>query len=102
MQFFENDFYGILPELFLLLSSLSLLMFGVVYSTSKEHGSPSLMKVMSWASVLCLVLTGFLLLNTPCNSMIFFSQSLLLDELSVFFKILINSSLVSNEKVLTP
>ena len=96
MQFFENDFYGILPELFLLLSSLSLLMFGVVYSTSKEHGSPSLMKVMSWASVLCLVLTGFLLLNTPCNSMIFFSQSLLLDELSVFFKILILVGSVSS------
>ena len=96
MQFFENDFYGIIPELFLLLSSLSLLMFGVVYSTSKEHGSPSLMKVMSWASVLCLVLTGFLLLNTPCNSMIFFSQSLLLDELSVFFKILILVGSVSS------
>jgi len=89
MQFFENDLYVILPELFLLLSSLSLLMFGVVYSTSKLHGSPPLMQVMGWGSVIILIMTGLLVLNTPCNSMIFFSQSLLLDELSLFFKILV-------------
>ena len=33
---FENDFKGIFPELFLVLTILLLLIYGVVYSTSKE------------------------------------------------------------------
>jgi len=33
---FENDFYAILPELYLTLSTLVLLLFGVFYSTSKK------------------------------------------------------------------
>ena len=34
---FENDFYAILPELYLTLSTLVLLLFGVFYSTSKSE-----------------------------------------------------------------
>src|SRR6056300_2059094 len=87
--FFENDFYAILPELFLLCASLALLVFGVVYSTSKTHGKPSLMRLMGWATILCLGLTFALVWNTPFQSMIFFSQSLLIDEFTFFFKVLI-------------
>jgi proton-translocating NADH-quinone oxidoreductase chain N len=89
MEFFENDFYGFLPELFLLIASLTLLMFGVIYSTSKTHGQPSCMQLLSWMSLLSLVLTAGLVFNSPVQSMIFFSQALYLDELSSFFKILI-------------
>ena len=89
MGFFENDFYDFLPELFLLIASLTLLMFGVIYSTSKTHGQPSCMQLLSWMSLLSLVLTAGLVFNSPVQSMIFFSQALYLDELSSFFKILI-------------
>ena len=87
--FFENDFYAILPELFLLCASLTLLVFGVVYSTSHAHGKPSLMKLIGWTTILCLSLTFALVWNTPFQSMIFFSQSLLIDEFTFFFKVLI-------------
>jgi proton-translocating NADH-quinone oxidoreductase chain N len=89
MEFFENDLYAIFPELFLLIASLSLLMFGVVFSTSKIYGEPSLMQAMSWLSLLSLLLTGGLFLNNPFQSIILFSQSLSIDELSSFFKLLI-------------
>nr|AGR42885.1 NADH dehydrogenase subunit 2 [Ostreococcus tauri]AGR43057.1 NADH dehydrogenase subunit 2 [Ostreococcus tauri]AGR43143.1 NADH dehydrogenase subunit 2 [Ostreococcus tauri]AGR43229.1 NADH dehydrogenase subunit 2 [Ostreococcus tauri] len=89
MHFFQNDFYFVLPELFLFGASLSLLMFGVIYSTSVSHGKPGLMKVMSWASIVCLAMTLGLVLNTPVHSTVVFSQSLLLDDLSTFFKFLI-------------
>jgi hypothetical protein len=88
MGFFENDFYGFLPELFLLIASLTLLMFGVIYSTSKTHGQPSCMQLLSWMSLLSLVLTAGLVFNSPVQSMIFFSQALYLDELSCLFNIL--------------
>lgn len=89
MEFFENDFYFVLPEFFLLVASLSLLMFGVVYSTSANYGKPALMTVMSWGSIISLAMTCILLLNTPAQSILLFSQSLLFDELSFFFKLLI-------------
>ena len=89
MEFFENDLYAIFPELFLFIASLSLLMFGVIYSTSRTHGHPSLMQTMSWMSLLSLVLTAGLILNSPVQSMVFFSQALSLDEFSTFFKLLI-------------
>jgi len=89
MQFFENDFYFVLPELFLLVSSLSLLVFGVVYSTAPTYGKPALMTVMSWASIVSLAMTFILLLNTPAQSILLFSQSLLFDDFGLFFKLLI-------------
>ena len=70
MQFFENDFYGILPELFLLGASLTLLMFGVIYSSSPVFGTPSLMKITSWLSILSLILTLGLVVNNSMPSMV--------------------------------
>ena len=51
---FENDFYAILPELYLTLSTLVLLLFGVFYSTSKKHQSPSMMQTVAWLGLFCL------------------------------------------------
>lgn len=36
---FENDFKGIFPELFLVLTILLLLLYGVILSTSKEKNT---------------------------------------------------------------
>ena len=59
---FENDFYAILPELYLTLSTLVLLLFGVFYSTSKKHQSPSMMQTVAWLGLFCLFCT-FCFLN---------------------------------------
>ena len=89
MQFFENDFYGILPELFLLGASLTLLMFGVIYSSSPVFGTPSLMKITSWLSILSLILTLGLVVNNSMPSMVLCTQNLFIDSFTDFFKLLI-------------
>ena len=53
---FENDFYAILPELYLTLSTLVLLLFGVFYSTSKKHQSPSMMQTVAWLGLFLFIL----------------------------------------------
>ena len=42
IHLFENDFYALFPELFLTCTTMLLLMFGVVWSTSKAEGYPIL------------------------------------------------------------
>lgn len=54
MQFinlFENDFYALFPELFLTCAALLLLVFGVIWSTSKASGYPILVHTVAWLSV---------------------------------------------------
>ena len=86
---FENDFYAILPELYLTLSTLVLLLFGVFYSTSKKHQSPSMMQTVAWLGLFCLFCTFCLLQNLPFSSMTFFYATLIMDPLSFFFKTLV-------------
>jgi len=69
---FENDFYAILPELYLILSTLVLLLFGVFYSTSKKHQTPSMVQTVAWLGLLCLFCTFCILQNVPFVSMTFF------------------------------
>lgn len=86
---FENDFYAILPELYLTLSTLVLLLFGVFYSTSKKHQSPSMMQTVAWLGLFCLFCTFCLLQNLPFSSMTFFYATLIMDPLSFFLKTLV-------------
>ena len=85
---FENDLYAILPELYLIVSTLVLLLFGVFYSTSKKHHTPSLMQTISWLGLFCLFCTFCILQNLPFSSMTFFYTPLIMDPLSFFFKTL--------------
>ena len=58
MQFinlFENDFYALFPELFLTCAALLLLVFGVIWSTSKASGYPILVHTVAWLSVWSIV-----------------------------------------------
>jgi hypothetical protein len=82
---FENDFYAILPELYLILSTLVLLLFGVFYSTSKKHQTPSMVQTVAWLGLLCLFCTFCILQNVPFVSMTFFYATLILDPFCFFF-----------------
>jgi len=86
---FENDFYAILPELYLILSTLVLLLFGVFYSTSKKHQTPSMVQTVAWLGLLCLFCTFCILQNVPFVSMTFFYATLILDPFCFFFKTLV-------------
>lgn len=89
---FENDFLALFPEIFLISSTIFLLMYGVILSTSKNYNYPILMKNMGWLSLLTLGLTLCLLLNNPIHQSLLFYNTLIIDDFTYFFKILLLSS----------
>jgi len=86
---FLNDFKLALPEIFLVTVSMVLLVYGVVYSTSREKAYPILAGNVSRLALFTLALTTILVLNQPIDGGVFFYQSLILDDLSSFLKSLI-------------
>ena len=86
---FENDVYATLPELYLVLSTLVLLLFGVFYSTSRRHGTPSVMQTTTWLGLLCLFCTFCVLQNLPFSSMTYMYTTLIMDPFGLFFKSLV-------------
>lgn len=85
----DNDVFGVFPELFLAISTMVLLVFGVVWSTSRVHGYPLLVQTMSWLSVWALLCTLALCVHMPCHVMVSFVNSFVHDDVTVFFKTLI-------------
>ena len=86
---FLNDFKLALPEIFLVSISILLLVYGVVFSTSRQKDYPVLAGNLSRLALLTLALTFLLVVNQPINAGVFFYQSLILDDLSSFLKTLI-------------
>ena len=86
---FENDFKAVFPELFLVLASLLLLLYGVVWTTSPSKGYPLLLRNLNWLSLLTLLLTMLLAANTPISHGVFFFHTFVLDDATFFFKILV-------------
>lgn len=130
---FENDFKSLFPELFLILSTLFLLIYGVILGASKEHpfatslsqeaigeissvrlrgntklnsaisnkakeaeykkkaqlSHPLLLQNMSWLSLLCLVYALALLQNNFLSHGLVLYGSLILDDFTLFLKILV-------------
>lgn len=130
---FENDFKSLFPELFLILSTLFLLIYGVILGASKEHplptllsqeaigeissvslrvktkldsaisnkakeaeyrkktqlSNPLLLQNMSWLSLLCLVYALALLQNNFLSHGLVLYGSLILDDFTLFLKILV-------------
>ena len=83
---FENDFKAVIPESFLVLASLILLVYGVVYSGSKKSGYPIIMHGLGWLVQISLIFTFLLLVNNPlCNGSLFYN-SLVIDSFALFFK----------------
>lgn len=120
---FENDFKAIFPELFLVLATIFLLLYGVIYSTSSETkyqinqtylnmsdpeqktfvqpmsylnkqslSYPLLLNNISWLGVLCLIFSFCLLVNNPIVHSIIFYNTLILDDFTLFLKILVIAS----------
>ena len=70
---FDNDFQSLLPEIFLVIAGIFLLVYGVIFITSKEKNYPLLLTNISWLSLLAFVFTFLLLLNSPVqNALLFF------------------------------
>lgn len=86
---FENDFKVIIPESFLLLACLLLLVYGVIYSSSKNNNYPLIINNISWLAQLSIVLTILLFINSPLSRGVVFYNSLVIDDFSLFLKIII-------------
>jgi len=86
---FENDFKAVLPELFLVLASLFLLIYGVVWTTSASAGYPLLLTNVNWLALLTFSLTAMVAVNSPIGHGVFFYHTFLLDDVTFFFKMLV-------------
>ena len=62
---FDNDFQALFPEIFLVSAGIFLLIYGVIYSTSKDKNYPILLNNISWLTLLALVYSFLLILNNP-------------------------------------
>ena len=83
---FEHDLLIMTPEVFLLVSSLVLLGFGLV---TQETPVSSLIRTFTWLSLFTLACTLCVLVNSPIHHAFVFSQSLVVDEFTFFFKTLL-------------
>ncbi len=86
---FDNDFKALFPEIFLVFAAIFLLLYGVIYSTSKQKNYPILLVNISYLGLLALFFTFILSINNPFNNAILLYNTLLLDDLTLFLKIVI-------------
>jgi proton-translocating NADH-quinone oxidoreductase chain N len=89
---FENDCLALFPELYLITSTLFLLMYGVIVSTSEKYNYPLLMQNIGGLGLWSLGGTFLLILWNPLHESILFYNTLILDEMTFFFKMLLISS----------
>jgi proton-translocating NADH-quinone oxidoreductase chain N len=92
MFLFDNDFQLVFPEIFLIVAAIFLLLYGVIFSTSKNQNYPLVLTSISWLSLLACVFTFVLLLNSPVESALVFYNTLLIDDFTLFIKGLILTS----------
>ena len=83
---FDNDLKAALPELFLVMSCLFLLLYGVIWSTSVERRYPLLLRNVNWLSLLVLGLTVVIAANNPISNGVFFYHTFLVSHVTTFFK----------------
>nr|YP_009861078.1 NADH dehydrogenase subunit 2 [Jaagichlorella hainangensis]QKJ84934.1 NADH dehydrogenase subunit 2 [Jaagichlorella hainangensis] len=113
---FENDLKSIIPELFLVISFVLLLLYGLFLSSSNEKSQLQSYNIAfqndtnintnirsltgyqnfqlltlnsSWISILVLLLTCILLCNNPIGKILIFYNSFFLDDFSRFLKVLV-------------
>jgi len=86
---FDIDFQNLFPEIFLTVTGMVLLMYGVIYSTLKSKNYPILLTNISWLTLLAFVYSLVLLWNTPIYEAVLLYNTLLIDEYTTFIKSLI-------------
>ena len=83
---FDTDFQSVLPEIFLMATAIFLLVYGVIWSTSKEKNYPLLLTPLSWLALLACLFTFVLLLNSPIQNALVFYNTLVIDDFTTFIK----------------
>ena len=89
LHLFVNDFKPVIPEFFLLTTTIFLLVYGAYFTTAKEKNFPVLSGNVARLGLLVLGFTLLLVLNSPIQRAVFFYNCLTIDDLSFFLKVLI-------------
>jgi proton-translocating NADH-quinone oxidoreductase chain N len=84
---FENDFKALLPEIFLVIASIIILVYGVIGSTSS--GYPLLIGNISWLALFSLIITFSLINAAPLSCGYLFYNSLVQDDYTFFLRSLL-------------
>ena len=83
---FENDLKAVFPELFLVIASISILLYGAIGSTSAKKGYPLLLSNCSWLALGSLCISLSLMSSTPLHSGCIFYNSLVQDDFTNFLR----------------
>ena len=86
---FENDLKAVIPESFLVIASLIVLLYGVVLSNSKKNNYPILVVNASWIAMLSFLFSIILLWNNPISKAAIFYNNFVIDDLALFLKIVV-------------
>jgi proton-translocating NADH-quinone oxidoreductase chain N len=87
MTMFDNDFIALLPEIFLIHVTVLLLIYGVVFSTSKSHHYPPLVRNVAWLGLLAILITIALMVSQPVTNANLCYNHLIMDNFTYFCKI---------------
>jgi NADH-quinone oxidoreductase subunit N len=83
------DLIPVLPELFLALVIMALLMFGVFQKGGRQETDVNAFRVISWMAIVALVLTPLLVLALSGGRLMAFGGMFISDPFSVFCKVLV-------------
>lgn len=86
---FENDLKSVIPESFLILGGLIVLIYGVIFSTEKKNNYPILLINISHIALLTLLFTLVLLWNNPITEASIFYNCFQIDDLALFLKVVV-------------
>lgn len=89
---FANDIKIFLPEIFLSLAILTVLIYGVLLATSLTYNYPLISRNIYTLVLFILFLTGLLVLNNPIDYALIFQKTFIHDDLTRIAKIFVLGS----------
>nr|YP_010399833.1 NADH dehydrogenase subunit 2 [Nowellia curvifolia]QIA60588.1 NADH dehydrogenase subunit 2 [Nowellia curvifolia]UQM88599.1 NADH dehydrogenase subunit 2 [Nowellia curvifolia] len=93
---FEHDFLALFPEIFLINATIILLIYGVVFSTSKKYDYPPLVRNVGWLGLLSVLITILLVaVGSPLAVANLVYNNLIIDNFTYFCQIFLLLSTVS-------
>nr|QIA61008.1 NADH dehydrogenase subunit 2 [Lepidozia sandvicensis] len=82
---FEHDFLALFPEIFLINATIILLIYGVVFSTSKKYDYPPLVRNVGWLGLLSVLITILLVaVGSPLAVANLVYNNLIIDNFTYF------------------
>nr|YP_009675998.1 NADH dehydrogenase subunit 2 [Solenostoma sphaerocarpum]QDE12838.1 NADH dehydrogenase subunit 2 [Solenostoma sphaerocarpum] len=85
---FEHDFLALFPEIFLINATIILLIYGVVFSTSKKYDYPPLVRNVGWLGLLSVLITILLVaVGSPLAVANLVYNNLIIDNFTYFCQI---------------